>query len=472
MGLPFLGVVLYVMYLFVGVLGAGTAVDWLERGVFGKDLASLSLAAAPDGSLAPAGAPPGRGQRLALMESTAQEGGGVRLRVSAQTQADGVWEQNAGEPLRFFAVPRSGSFDPVRETSPGIYETTYRPGLSPISRIEVHDWSGFINPWLHAFFMTFVPWEIVRDAFVGTYGLVTMGATYAIAIVLPIVATFFFAFSILEDSGYLPRLAIMVNKVFRLMGLNGKAVLPMVLGLGCDTMATLTTRILETKKERTIVIILLALGVPCSAQLGVIVGMLAGLSWKAAAIWSGVLAGVILLVGYLSSKLLPGRGSDFIMEIPPIRVPAFANIATKTMARIEWYVKEAVPLFLLGTLLLFAADRLNLLRAAEGVFSPLITGVLGLPRQATEAFIIGFLRRDFGSAGLYRLADAGLLDPVQVVVSLVTVTLFIPCIANFFMIVKEKGMTAALLIAGFIFPFAVLVGGTLNYILRAMKVSL
>jgi ferrous iron transport protein B len=256
------------------------------------------------------------------------------------------------------------------------------------------------------------------------------------------------------------------------MGLNGKAVLPMVLGLGCDTMATLTTRILETKKERTIVIILLALGVPCSAQLGVIVGMLAGLSWKAAAIWSGVLAGVILLVGYLSSKLLPGRGSDFIMEIPPIRVPALANIATKTMARIEWYLKEAVPLFLVGTLLLFAADRLNLLRAAEGVLSPLITGVLGLPRQATEAFIIGFLRRDFGSAGLYRLADAGLLDPVQVVVSLVTVTLFIPCIANFFMIVKEKGMTAALLIAGFIFPFAVLVGGTLNYVLRAMKVSL
>src|SRR4030042_4977526 len=105
-----------------------------------------------------------------------------------------------------------------------------------------------------------------------------MGLTYSIAIVLPIVGTFFFAFGLLEDSGYLPRLAVMVNRIFRVMGLSGKAVLPMVLGLGCDTMATLTTRILETKKERILVTLLLALGVPCSAQLGVILGLIAGLS--------------------------------------------------------------------------------------------------------------------------------------------------------------------------------------------------
>ena len=106
-----------------------------------------------------------------------------------------------------------------------------------------------------------------RDLLVGDYGLVTMALTYALALVLPIVATFFIAFGVLEDSGYLPRLAVMVNRAFKTMGLNGKAVLPMVLGLGCDTMATLTTRILETRKERVIVILLLALGVPCSAQL-------------------------------------------------------------------------------------------------------------------------------------------------------------------------------------------------------------
>jgi ferrous iron transport protein B len=256
------------------------------------------------------------------------------------------------------------------------------------------------------------------------------------------------------------------------MGLNGKAVLPMVLGLGCDTMATLTTRILETRKERLIVIVLLALGIPCSAQLGVILGMLAGLSWKASAVWLGVVCGVILVVGWGASKLLPGRGSDFILEVPPLRVPAIMNILTKTMARIEWYMKEAVPLFLLGTVLLFFADRTGALTWLEGAVSPLVTGVLGLPSRASEAFIIGFLRRDFGSAGLFRLAQEGLLDPIQIVVSLVTITLFIPCIANFFMIVKERGMKVALLVAGFIFPFALLVGGLLNFSLRALKVSM
>ena len=101
-----------------------------------------------------------------------------------------------------------------------------------------------------------------------------MGLTYGLAIVLPIVTTFFLVFGLLEDSGYLPRLAVMSDRLFRVMGLNGKAVLPMVLGLGCDTMATMTTRILATRKERVIVTLLLALGVPCSAQLGVILAML------------------------------------------------------------------------------------------------------------------------------------------------------------------------------------------------------
>jgi ferrous iron transport protein B len=135
-------------------------------------------------------------------------------------------------------------------------------------------------------------------------------------------------------------------------------------------------------------------------------------------------------------------------------------------------MKEAVPLFLLGTVLLFLADRTGVLLWLEAAVSPVVTGVLSLPSRASEAFIIGFLRRDFGSAGLYALAQDGLLDPVQIVVSLVTVTLFIPCVANFFMIVKERGMKVALLVAAFIFPFAVLVGGVLNFGLRAFKVAL
>ncbi len=472
LGVLLLAVVLWLMYQFVGVFGAGTAVEWLESGVFGKSEAVLRVSLPRDGPPVALESPPGRDVRLELVSAEPLADGELALRVAASQRGDAGWAPMPGRPPRFYAVPGHGTFGQVEEPEGGVYETVYRSGGRQAGRIEAHLWSGAINPALHAFLMAWVPWEAPRDFLVGPYGLITMGVTYAIAIVLPIVATFFFAFSILEDSGYLPRLAIMVNRAFRVMGLNGKAVLPMVLGLGCDTMATLTTRILETRKERTIVILLLALGVPCSAQLGVIVALLASLSWKATLVWSSVLTGVILLVGFLSSRVLRGSISDFIMEVPPIRMPALGNIAAKTIARVEWYLKEAVPLFLIGTLVLWAADQVHLLGVLERAVSPVVTGVLGLPAQASEAFLIGFLRRDFGSAGLYRLADAGAIDPVQTVVALVTMTLFIPCIANFLMIVKEKGWKVGLMIAGFIFPFAVLVGGALNLALHASGISL
>jgi ferrous iron transport protein B len=329
-----------------------------------------------------------------------------------------------------------------------------------------------ISPAATALANRFIPWPIVRDLFVGPYGLITMALAYALALILPIVSTFFIAFGALEDSGYLPRLAVMVNRAFRKMGLNGKAVLPMVLGLGCDTMATLTTRILETRKERLIVILLLALGVPCSAQLTVVMAMLSGLSPFAVAIWAGVVIGVMILVGRLAAKILPGRGSDFVLELPPLRVPRPGNILVKTLARIEWYLREAVPLFVLGTLLLFAADRLGLLPAVERMAEPVLKSALGLPRETAEAFVVGFLRRDFGAAGLFDMARQGRLTPTQIVVAMVTITLFIPCIANFFMIVKERGWRTALAIAAFILPFAIGVGAAVNGALHALPLPL
>ena len=329
-----------------------------------------------------------------------------------------------------------------------------------------------ISPAATAAANRWIPWAIVRDLFVGPYGIVTMALAYSLALVLPIVGTFFLAFGALEDSGYLPRLAVMVNRLFKSMGLNGKAVLPMVLGLGCDTMATLTTRILETPKERLIVILLLALGVPCSAQLTVVMAMLSGLSLWAVLIWLTVVVGVILVVGRLAAKILPGRGSDFILELPPLRVPQLGNIAIKTLARIEWYLKEAVPLFVLGTLILFVADRLRLLASVERLAEPVLTGALGLPRETAGAFVVGFLRRDFGAAGLFDLARQGRLSPEQIVVSMVTITLFIPCIANFFMIVKERGWKTALGIAAFITPFALGAGAAVHWTLAALRLPL
>jgi len=244
----------------------------------------------------------------------------------------------------------------------------------------------------------------------------------------------------------------------------------MVLGLGCDTMATLTTRILDTPKERLIVILLLALGVPCSAQLGVILGMFGKLPIAAVLIWGASLVLVILIVGFISSKIIPGESADFLLELPPLRLPQFSNVIVKTLMRIEWYLKEAVPLFILGTLILFTADKLSILPFLQEVTSPVIVTVLGLPAEATESFLMGFLRRDYGAAGLFALQEQGLLNAEQSVVSLVTITLFIPCIANLFMIIKEKGLKIAVIISLFIFPFAILVGGILHRLLLWVKI--
>jgi len=323
----------------------------------------------------------------------------------------------------------------------------------------------YLNPAVEKSIKALVPSAFIQDFFVGQYGLFTMALTYAVAIILPITATFFVAFGFLEDSGYLPRIAVLTNSAFSKIGLNGKAVLPMVLGLGCGTMATMTTRILETKRERIIATFLIALAIPCSAQLGVILGMLGPYSMKVAAWWIGTVLAVLLLAGTITSRVLPGSKADFFLEIPPIRMPRMGNILMKTLGRIEWYLKEAVPLFVLGTLILFVLDKTHLLHRIEEAASPLVVKFLGLPREATTAFILGFLRRDYGAAGLFELSKKGLLNENQIIVSIVTLTLFIPCLASFFMIIKERGMRTSFLMFGLITFFALLIGGGLSMLL-------
>ena len=242
----------------------------------------------------------------------------------------------------------------------------------------------------------------------------------------------------MEDSGYLPRLAALSNRMFKALGLNGKAVLPMVLGLGCVTMATLTTRVMESKRERLLVTLLLALAVPCSAQLGVVMGMLAGISLTAALIWGGVVLLVLLAVGWLAARLVPGERTPLIVELPPLRLPMASNVVLKTLARLEWYIKEVIPLFLVGTFLMFILDKTGMLEILTRLGEPLVTGWLGLPAAASAAFLMGFLRRDFGATGLFMMQAQGLLNPLQVVVAMVTITLFIPCIASVLVIAKEQ----------------------------------
>jgi len=315
----------------------------------------------------------------------------------------------------------------------------------------------------------FVPAPLIRELFVGQYGIITMALTYSIAIVLPIIGFFFIIFGILEDSGYLPRLAVMLNRVFKIMGLNGKAILPMILGLGCDTMATVTARVLPTKKEKIIVTLLLALAVPCSAQLGVIFGTTAAISPTATIIWLFTVSLIIFVVGFFSSKFIPGDSSNFILEIPPLRIPRLTNIIIKTAARLKWYLKEAVPLFVLGTVILFILVKTGLLLRIEELAAPLFQNLLQLPKQTTGAFIMGFLRRDYAAV---LLAKGQNLSHIQSLVAIVTITLFVPCIANFFIMIKERGMKVALLINAFIFSFAFLFGGLFNLLLRTLQVSL
>jgi len=343
----------------------------------------------------------------------------------------------------------------------GVFGATTLVGL-----MEKDLFEGILNPAFSDFVTATISPVWLQELLVGQYGLWTMGMTYALALILPIVSTFFFAFGILEDSGYLPRLTVIANRLFAMIGLNGRAVLPMVLGLGCVTMATLTTRILHSRRERLITIFLLALAIPCSAQLGVVLGMLGGVSFSAVLIWVLAMVGVLLLAGFLAAKLIPGRRIPLVTELPPMRLPIIANVLKKTGGRLKWYLVEVIPLFLLGTFIMYAMDKSGVLPAIIEAGEPLVSGWLGLPKEASAAFVMGFLRRDFGATGLFAMAHS--LSPIQAVVGMITITLFIPCFASLMMMVKEQGSKVALGMVAVIVPFAFLIGGLFNIVLRAL----
>jgi ferrous iron transport protein B len=323
-----------------------------------------------------------------------------------------------------------------------------------------------LNPIFQSTFEWLIPWTWLQGLFVGEYGVLTLGVRYAVAIILPIVGTFFLFFSVLEDSGYFPRLALLVDRSFKRIGLSGRAVIPMVLGFACDTMATMVTRTLETRRERVLATILLALAIPCSAQLGVILAILSG-QGAALGVLVGVLTLVFLVVGWISSKVLPGERPTFHMELPPLRMPKAGNVLTKTTARMQWYFMEVLPLFLFASVILWIGDLTGLLQKAVAAMTP-VMGWLGLPDDAAQAFLFGFFRRDYGAAGLFDLNQEGLLSPVQLTVAAVTLTLFVPCVAQFLMMLKERGVKTALAIFAFTVPFAFGVGALLNVVLRGL----
>lgn len=351
----------------------------------------------------------------------------------------------------------------------GIYKFVGEFGAGTVvDFIETGIFENHINPWIRQVFTSIIPWHLFRELFVGEYGMITLGLRYAVALILPIVTTFFIAFAIIEDTGYLPRLALLIDRIFKKIGLTGRAVIPMVLGLGCDTMATMVTRTLPTKRERIIATILLALAVPCSAQLGVILSLLEG-NRRGLWIWAGVVGLVFLLIGFLSSKVLPGDSPSFYMEIPPLRMPKLANVFIKTYTRVKWYFTEIFPMFILASVMIWIGQITGLFRLLTKILEYPISWI-GLPDKAAVAFLFGFFRRDYGASGLYDIKKAGLFTGNQLVVACVTLTLFLPCIAQFLMNVKERGWRTGLGISAFILFFSFSIGFTVNLILNILGI--
>jgi len=346
----------------------------------------------------------------------------------------------------------------------GLYKFVGKFGAGTVvDFLEGSIFEEYLNPFIVKGAEYIIPWPVLQDLFTGEYGMITLGFRYAVALILPIVTFFFIFFSIIEDTGYLPRLAMLIDRIFKKIGLSGRAVIPMVLGFGCATMATMVTRTLATKRERIIATILLALAVPCSAQLGVMLALLSSRP-KATFLWAGIIGCVFLFVGFLTSRILPGERPSFYMEIPPLRLPKFSNIISKTYVRVKWYFKEVLPLFLLASFFIWVGKLTGLFDLIIRLLNGPVK-LLGLPPEASKAFLFGFFRRDYGAAGLYDLNKDGMLNGVQLVVSCVTLTLFLPCIAQFLMNIKERGWKTGLAISAFVLFFSFSVGYIVNMVL-------
>ncbi|MBK5275707.1 MAG: ferrous iron transport protein B [Desulfuromonadales bacterium] len=332
-----------------------------------------------------------------------------------------------------------------------------------VDLLETQGFKEHFNPWITGVIQSLIPWVIIQELFVGEYGIITLGIRYAVGIILPIVATFFLFFSILEDSGYFPRLALLVDRLFKYIGLTGRAVIPMVLGFGCSTMATMVTRTLETTRERVVATLLLALAIPCSAQLGVILALLSRVP-GALAVWGACLLLLFIVVGFMAARVLPGDTPMFYMEIPPMRLPQLSNVFTKTYTRMQWYFMEILPLFILASVLLWLGKITHFFPLIVRWMEPLMAAI-GLPKESAVAFIFGFFRRDYGAAGLYDLQEKGLMDARQLTVAAVTLTIFIPCVAQFLIMKKERGWKVASTIGLFVSLVAFGSGYALNKLL-------
>lgn len=309
-------------------------------------------------------------------------------------------------------------------------------------------WPGLVPLMQSAIGQVFPENSFLYTVLGGEFGVLTMSTRYIFGVLFPLVLGFYVYISLLEDCGYLPRIAVITDGLLNKIGLNGRAVIPLILGLGCVTMATVSTRVLTSNRERTIASTILAITIPCSAQLGVLIALMAKAGGvQAWLVYCGVLFTTLIGLGTVLNKMLPGRSTSLILDLPPMRIPNFKNIARKTWVRTVVFLKEAAPLFMLGSLLVAVLQATHMLEAIQATLGPAIKGVLHLPYETAQVFIMGLVRRDFGAAGLYFMADR--LSHAQLLTCLMVITLFVPCFASATVIWKERGIKeSSIVLAG------------------------
>jgi len=295
----------------------------------------------------------------------------------------------------------------------------------------------------------------------GEFGIISMTITYLLFLLLPLVSAFYFAMALMEDSGYLPRLATMLDRMMNRIGLNGRAVIPILLGFGCVTMAAITTRLLGSEREKTIATAILMYVIPCSAQLAVIAVLLSGAGIAPLLIYVTVIFSTLVVISTTLNKFLPGQSTPLLIDLPIMRLPRLDNAFKKTFFRAYGFMKEASVWFFVGALAVGLLDIAGMLTVFQDILAPVTTHWLKLPKAAATAFVMGVVRRDFGAAGLFGLH----LMPMQITVALITITLFVPCIAAFIIMIKERGVKEGLIIWFSAWVFAFLIGGIVAQII-------
>lgn len=325
--------------------------------------------------------------------------------------------------------------------------------------------TGYYEPALRSLLDgIFTPGTVISIILTGQYGVLTLTVTYLIGILLPLVLSIFLVLSILEDSGYLPRIATLVDRALIGAGLNGQAVIPMILGFGCVTMACIATRVLGSDRERRIAIFLLALGVPCSAQMAIIIAVLSGQGPFYMVLYVLIMLSILLCTGALLSRFLPGETSPLLIELPPLRLPRPRNFLVKTWTRSYQFIKEAFPIFAAGTLFLSILEVTGLLQGLRNVLAPVTVSWLHLPHEVADIFVMGLIRKEFGAAAILSLQ----MLPLQNFIMLLTLSLTVPCIASTMVIFKERGLREGLVVWSAVFGLAIFIGGMITRLLEYM----